>query len=376
LLYSFVRWVAEDAGAKGIRRLHFVARDGDTLRLIAKACRDIRETTDLMLLHGSRQSWHLAGLDIRETARQTWLTEHAERLTVRQFLERVGLTPDDVPRHDKADDLLGAEGVARMLEVLERPAVRAVLQRQVELRRHQVRRYLHQEGVSNQHRSAFVDLGWTGRMFSSLHTVFGEARDSLPPVYLFGLVRVEAVQGDYRAWLFDVESVKDVPVHRVAAALETFCLTDSGHTVGYNEDRSGLVTPVQKYGHDPAALRWGSDTLKQAIIRFTEEAGTAAALDRQTAIDLLKRFWYHPEPTEATAWGDAPYEDDQQGLLERRLARPSDWSEATRYLRDRSVPWASACWPAGARLRTPTAIRLLVQLAVKSGWITSPPEPL
>jgi hypothetical protein len=212
-----------------------------------------------------------------------------------------------------------------------------------------------------------VDLGWTGRSFSALARVADEGCIQTPHIFLLGLLKVAPVEFPYTAWLFDTSHLEDVPIYRIAAALETFCLSPSGHVTGYSQSDLGNIRPTVNYKVNRAAQLWGVKTLQDTVVAFAKAISfngeDTAPLKQDIAVSLLDAFWCEPSRAEATVWGQCPYEDDQQAQLPARLAEPLDLTKTVRDVLVRRDPWMGKCWPAGARRLTPGPVRFLAKLA-------------
>jgi hypothetical protein len=368
LLCSYVRWTAEQAQRAGVRRLYFVARDGDVLLRIALACPDLARDFDLRYLYGSRHSWYLAGVDASDLGSQPWLTEDADGLGPALFLARLGIHPDDMAvaldRGGFGEAPLGPDGLRGIVRALSTPAATTCIAQAVHDRRAIVHRYLRQEGMFDGVPSAIVDLGWAGRMFAALAAAVAAGGSTMPHVFLFGLLRIVPVTFPCTAWLFDATDPTDVPVHRIAAAVEAFCLSPTGHLTGYARDDDGEVVPVLNYADGQASRRWGVATLQSTIVAVaTLLDDDPPPLSRDTAVALLRMFWCRPSRAEAAAWSRCPYEVDQQATVSAGLASPLRLGPSVRRCLAGQDPWVGQQWRDGARRLTPYGVRAILALA-------------
>jgi len=316
LLFGFVHWCLAQAVERGLRRLYFVARDGQLLHRIAERLApawgfDI----ECRYLHGSRQAWHPAAADGADGL----------RALARGYLQQEGLL-DGTPW--------------AMVDI-------------------------------GWHGNLQRSLGRVLALGGSARPVTG---------FYFGLVPIAAVPaGDSASGYWNQLPARGHGVLRLNHALwEIFLSADHGSVLGYRE-AAGRFVPELREVRNERALAWGLPTLQAAVLRFVEvlaehfpavsasgpaAAGTAAVrigggaaysphdwLAATRAVYL--EFYRHPTRAEAATWGGIPFSGGQVEQDFHCLTPPRDgplWRGI--FQRDRPLYWwvegtlaQRACWP-------------------------------
>lgn len=95
LLFGFVQWCLEQANARGLKRIYFVARDGQILHRIAlRLVERWGYGVECRYLYGSRQAWNGAAIKRLEASQLGWLMPPTRFLSVEQVFGRVGVEPE------------------------------------------------------------------------------------------------------------------------------------------------------------------------------------------------------------------------------------------------------------------------------------------
>lgn len=342
ILAAYVLWVLRSASAEGIRRLYFLARDGEILYLIAQRLREkLSLDIDLRYLYGSRSVYHRSALATGDIAEATWAWRAMYRLRAVDVLNRLGLD-DDTARTELAR--LGIDPAAPVTDdLVDRitgdDAVRTTVRHTATGLLERVHAYLRQEGLCDGTAYAIVDTGWAGRIARALE-------DALPPDatpmrrgYFFGYMsRTDGYHSPevLRGYLFDEVAGTGFAGEFAQAygPLETFAVANHGMTVDFIVDDS--VEPVLASDTNPALADWPWELYRHTLLEFVDEwvldadlANTAADL-RPAVAEVLEEFWSHPTRDEARAWGAFVYEDDVLSKSRNRLA--VGWS-ATEFAR-------------------------------------------
>jgi hypothetical protein len=322
LLIPYVMWILSDAHRRDLRRLYFVARDGQILLAIARQLvSQLPFDGELQYFYGSRYAWQECDLN-----------SHA---------------PAPSARIDES----------RHLSLLEQ--------------------YFEQEGVFDPVPSGFVDIGWRG----SLHEIVASKQyvRGAPIIhgYVFGSTRNNYQFFEkYHAYAFDYG--QDYFPDPLLSDFESFrniaeCFAAANHnTVVRLERRDGVILPCFGQGWRKAARSWGIDTLHRAVteVATTLDLGGWVAEEprrmARVAKPVLRTFWQRPTLHEARAWACFPAEDGH-GPTERRqpFAEPfhaSDLGDISLLLQQR-MRKRPRFWLYGAIRLTPMPHRLIFAAA-------------
>jgi FMN phosphatase YigB (HAD superfamily) len=329
LLVGYALWVGAQARQRGIRRLYFVARDGQLMmRAAAPVLARLAPELECRYLYGSRQPWMLAGAQSDDLLRR-WLTVTSD-FTVRTTLARVDLTPeqayaisgDAMVDPAGADRPLSADERAQLADLLLGAPLVELVRSRVGAAAHVATAYLRQEGFADAVPSGLVDAGWNGTTAAAFDRILASA--GCPPVeHLFlgttAKARTAIDDGHHlTAWLADGVAnpsvVNDFPGLNVL--IEMFCAGTEGRLLTYRQDDTGAMAPVLSQPANDPPLAWGLRQMQSIAVRVAELA--APHLDESslhadtTAMTwaVLRQFWITPTRAEATAWGTFPWEEE------------------------------------------------------------------
>jgi FMN phosphatase YigB (HAD superfamily) len=337
ILSAYVLWVLNNAQREGIRRLYFVARDGEILYLIAqRLCAQLGLDLDLRYLYGSRSVYHRAGQATRGLDEASWAWKAMYRVPIGKVYERLGLTPDEanaarerLPRPTGPDELVEQW----MIDAIIADTVLAE-----DVRRHAVELhdllhdYLRQEGFCDGVPYALVDTGWSGRIVKALTENLPPDATPISRVWFFGYMKRSDGHQDpavVKGYLFDevAETGHVGDFDEAYGPLETFTVANHGVTVGFRRD-GDRVEPVLASPTNPTLDEWPWDLYREAVFRFVDEwvldadiAQLRADL-RPAVAAVLGDFWLRPTRAEAQAWGRYVYEDDILASSRNLLATP------------------------------------------------------
>ncbi len=331
LWFAFVEWCLDEASKRGVKRLYFVARDGQIMHRIAERIVAARKTPiECRYLYGSRQAWHPASIDRFSKEDLEWLLAPTRFLSVEQVLERVGLSADDFAAKLKAAGLsesIWKQNLTRELRtnlgnLLLTPELARAIEVSAEAKRKLVLRYLEQENFFDGTPRAVVDIGWNGNMQRSLAKLLftsGRTETSRLTGFYFGLRTVRKFSDDQvlvAYWPHSPESHEDIRDEN-GVMFELFAAADHGSVVGY-QAKDGRILPLMEAQANEAALNWGLISLQEAVLKFTD-----TWLAHQPAYDypqpefhsvtreIYRLFYEDPTQAEALAWAAFPYSTDQ-----------------------------------------------------------------
>jgi len=380
ILTAYVMWVLEQATQAGVQRLYFVSRDGYLLHKIAqRIAPSINSKTELRYLYGSRQAWHLPGIRRIDTEHLGWLLDPTRGMSLRHILARVDLTPENLESDlltagfavEKWNQTLCHNELNRLAEMLLSPVTAEMISANAERRRKVALAYLTQEGLTDETKWAIVDLGWHGRLQTSLMSLLGD--DSIVGYY-FALFGHPKESGELNAYFCDADvGLGHLNSALTAPMMEIFCSVDHGMTTGYEHNGERIVPILDQQGEP--LREWGIVTLHQAVlsfvdcvVRFRSSAPNQQNL-RPMIVKLMQSWWCCPEPHQARLWGRFPYQDDQVSGVYEKVAAPYSWLDCLLacWRRGNWVSRSRIEWTHGSVVLTSLDKRLLVA-AVGNIW--------
>lgn len=384
VLSAFVVWLLREAHRSGIRKLWFVARDGQVMLRMARRLADrMGLDVDLGYLYAGRQVVHLAGLQRIDDAALAWLTGGAGILPLAAVLERADLKPEDlasaIERHGlPREGVLGWDAMARLRVFFADAEVQAMVLQRAEARRGTLHAYYRSCGLIDGERCAVVDIGWRGSVLRSLFNVLGPEQGARHRFLYFGLyARPADVPGaDMAAYCFDVSGSQrfgtghDIP--SLTSVMEIFCQADHGPVLSV-ECQDGEFAPRLRSSVDMPHSDWDVAYFQECMERYAavlrldllpEAGGDLRGLCER----LLRLLMQAPLPGEARILGGVQYVDDQGGTAAQPFAeayRVEDWRASVRAgaLPQKTLAW----WTEGAWTLTPATVRLLLVAARRLG---------
>jgi predicted HAD superfamily hydrolase len=332
VLFGFVHSCLQKAQEKGIKRLYFVARDGQILHKIAEViCRNWHYDIDCRYLYGSRQAWNAPALQEIGETELSWIFSNTTFLSVDAVCERVNIKPKQI------QDILNRHGFAtakwnlnlnshereRLKRVfIEKEVVDIILATATTYREKAIG-YFRQEQLDGLP-FAIVDVGWTGsslRSFSKVLQSAGFYPQSGTHGFFFALEkRLKASAKDQLlAYFYDAEAPvgNRSNICQYRCLFELFVSADHGGTKEY--DRNGdKYFPVLRYEKNEVAINWGLYVLHEAAVEFANQF-TSNLTPQECSVDLflkatdilMEEFVNNPSTKEAKTFGSFLMAEDQ-----------------------------------------------------------------
>lgn len=385
-LVGYALWTLAQARLRGIKRLYYVARDGEVMMRVAQqVIGRLAPDIEIRYLYGSRQPWILAASAYSDDVLRRWITV-ATDFTARTALARVRLTPEQVHAEtqlpythpDRADaPLLPAEREELVDRLLQEPLgslVRAAAQDCAE----RAIEYMRQEGLYDDVPTALVDAGWggrTARAFDVLQEAAGGARVTHLFVGMTGHIddAPEHAGVDVVPWLFNQQihpdSVRGLQSPNVL--VEMFCAGTVGRTTDYVSDGHRMVPVLNSPINEPV-VAWGIREVHDIAVRVAELVREQLPIDAGSidcapfAWEALRAFWTTPSSSEVAAWGTFPWEEELADPFQPVAERVTTTSVVRRVLRgDRSLRRNNS-WRAGTARRSGQPWRSMLQ---SKAWV-------
>jgi predicted HAD superfamily hydrolase len=378
LWFGFAEWCLDEAQKRGIKRLYFVARDGQVFHKIASEIARRRGIpVECRYLYGSRQAWHLPGLEKLDEAAFKWIFNRQRYLTAEQVFKRVGLYPEAFQSDLAAIGILksgwtadlSTEQAQRLRDLLHTPRLLEAVQQSVVAARDLAIRYLEQECVLDGMPYALVDIGWHGNMQRSFGTLLraDKFRKNLPVTGMyFGLQfhPPDTALDQYVSYWPGAPSELWALRTLNVALLEMMAAADHGTVLGYRE-KDGAFSPILDGDRNEAALAWGLELLHAAVIQFTKTWLGFASLsqDRRVEFQALSRqvllnFVNAPTTSEANAWAQFPHSGEQIERHKENIAPALSFREAISFV-IKSERRPAGWWAEGSQVRRPNVVLAL-----------------
>ena len=341
VLFGFVFWCLEQAQAKGIKRLYFVARDGQILLRIAEIiCANWDYDIDCRYLYGSRQAWHFPAILQIGEVELDWIFDPTYFLSVRSICKRVNLEPQKIKnvllRHEFSeetwDNNLDNQQRTLLKKVFQESEVSNLIISIADEYREKAIGYFDQEGLFDKIPFGIVDIGWNGRLQRSLSKLLSVA-NMYPEFGVYGFYfglskRLKAHPTDnLLAYFSDVDkpSIRD-GICRYRGLFELFVAADHGGTVRF-EKYDNKYVPILRSEKNQAALNWGLETQQMAITIWTKNiisSLTKKECNPELFVELseilLNNFIFHPSTQESTVFGSFMVAEDQNEHIAYKLA--------------------------------------------------------
>ncbi|WP_290651126.1 hypothetical protein [Aquisalimonas sp.] len=385
VLVGYVLWLLRRAKRLGLRRLYFVSRDGQILLDIARRLSQNIAGLDIELryFYGSRQALRIAGLRAIDDEALAWILRRTGERSVRSYLARVALTPEDIRASLFEVGLnepdwsmpLSEKSHKALSDVLMRGAPAEMILQRASDSRDLLIRYAQQENMLDAGEWGLVDTCGRGQMLNALAHVVVEAGAVTPTAFYFQLMQGGEQTADYcqREAYFCDESrqwgyIKVIP--DLTNIIEIACAGDHGLVLGYSE-REGQIVPVLKAEQNSAAIDAGLGLLRQSCATFVDnlvlnpEAVRVGADVRAASAEIIRTFWYNPDRWEALAWGAMPVETDHAGLSVRPLSQPYTAGDVILAIRQLRHPSHGRLWPQGSFAASSDLQKLLIRIGAK-----------
>jgi hypothetical protein len=372
-MVAFLLWIRDQCDELGIRRIEFLARDGELpFQMAQEMPEDYWDRFDLGYLHCGRRSWSLAAAPLIGVRRwvdagiaddSSFLLHSATSIPFSSLLDRCGLDIGDLPATTELSNLsrgamLDREGADEWCRVLGTGDLDAAIEAAAQTPMQLVLDFLEQQELGTES-IALVDVGWRGQQAWLMSALIKEVTGCEPMHLHFGGHRVvRELEDSYRVrrFAFDDEPPKNQFASPVAC-VEMFLASGKARLVGYERRDDGRVEEVFEDDHSAVHDRTREDLWRGAR-RIAANMASSSDLARwgliHTPLDaevreVLMSFWNDPDMAEVSALADLMFENDDTGDAIGRIIRPYEprevfgraliprqWREASLLMTDRS----------------------------------------
>ena len=394
LLFGYVRWVLAEAHARGVRRLYFLARDGQILKRVAEQMLPgLGLDLELRYLYASRRAWLLAAVAGRDATEQSLALTADDSVDMESVLGRIGVDRATVHHYLRerkiSIDALSTDARRQALRtMLITSPFDAALRTQAVEEASLAEAYFRQEGLFDGQQVAIVDIGWKGRLQGALSRLLRAGGSAVQPVGFYLGLRETPPRDQAGETLAYLRGAAGRAVNPSLA--ELFCAADHGTLLGYERSTDGTILPLLAAARDEDALGWGLELLQEGIVEFTAKMTDAyevlLAHDllcpqtlRDAGVRAIERLVSRPSRAEADLLGAFPHSDNQYhtdmtelaptvspATLLRAFLKPTSLAKRT-YWQQATVARST---PAARMLLTlwRTRIAALPRLRKQLGW--------
>ena len=380
VLTAFVLWTLQTAHAHGIKRLYFIARDGQILYQIAqKLIGRLGLDIDLRYLYGSRHAWFLPSLSDLTSHDVDWLTMRHSYLSLRVIANRTGMDADYLRERFASQTNAPVEldqDISRfdreVKELLSTPEVKARILEGAARKRPLVAGYLRQEGLLDDVPFSIVDLGWRGTLQRAVTKVIDSVSSRERVIYgmYFGVDLLEAdrVCENNIMLSYSFATHDSIPAHwRIKDILEFMASGDHGLVLGYEHDRGSYVPHLKEKGNGDVET-WGLRDLQRGIQGFVDSLLAQKDFDvtgwdvehfRRVVHGMFEGLVNHTTTREAEIIGRYPYKRDSFETFVEEYAPRFNLPHAFEHLMhpERQV----SSWMKVTYLRSSLAVRVLLR---------------
>jgi predicted HAD superfamily hydrolase len=384
VLFGFVNWCLEQAQKKGIKRLYFVARDGQILNKIAQViCSNWDYDIDCRYFYGSRQAWHAPALQEIGETELGWILDGTTFLSVNSVCERVNIKPrqiESVLKHNgfsksKWNLNLNRDERNQLREVFVQKEVVDLILATAATYREKAIAYFRQEQLDDGLPFAIVDIGWVGRAqrsFSNLLKSAGIYPESGVNGFYFALEKQrKSLPTDNLSAFYDLDKPNHQCISLYRHVFELFVTADHGGTMGYKQQENQYA-PVLRYEKNETAIDWGLYILQDAAVEFARQFTTnvsqqdcSSNLFLQATDILIESFIYNPSSSEAKVFGSFLIADDQGEKVLYQLAPAYSFINCLKLLIFGKQPFKGIWFPASL-VRSNPLIRIILNSNILS----------
>lgn len=324
LAYLYTSWLLHAAVKRGIRRVYFLARDGQIFMKVARELvRNWNLDVEVRYLYCSRESLLLPSFERMGDFERNWVTwGYLSSITVSEIGHRLGLTPDELaPFLGGALDgyrtdpglPVAKKDLPALHRALDEPGLAETVRRKTRPVFETALSYLEQEGFFDGVPYALADTGWRGSSQYAISALMQKGKlrpgEGVLGFYLGLNCDAHLLGNDtLEAFLFDWRSCsRDYTLYNFIC-FEMLFGADHPRTRSYLREPGGIV-PVLAEPPSEEQLRWVR-THHDHAVSFADRASRAQGFgvfdDAWTAVArrLSRAFICSPGPVEAEVYGE------------------------------------------------------------------------
>ncbi|MFZ3118466.1 MAG: hypothetical protein WA159_09120 [Variovorax sp.] len=388
MFYGFVHDLMKQAVNEGIKKLYFLARDGYLLKIIAEEIiARFHYNIEIRYLYTSRQATYLASIFCVTPSHFPWIFQEMDNvITFDVVAKRLHFEPNiligyfdadlnqSIVRHGFGNRLTQQLITRLQAELLRNTNLRIKIESEAKACRENAISYFEQEGLLQDERIGFVDIGWKGTLQDAIFKILKSKKPGFKITsYYLAVTHFSAHTSPENrkvpAYMFPSTKPGMGPM------LELLLQCEHGTTVSYRRDEGGRFEPVLKA---PSAHLedWGLDGYKQGIRAFSRtlsqslaanpEIETTYAAITPILIELLK----DATPEVAATLGELHYSGNLEESNVRKFAPAFTAAEALKYMMSgKKHRGFYTQWIDASCTRSPLVPRLLIKLDPRNNFL-------
>ncbi|MFR8070732.1 MAG: hypothetical protein ACLU79_15910 [Clostridium sp.] len=336
-IYLYILWVIQEAKKRNIKRLYFLARDGQIFFKVAKIiCKKKNIDIECRYLYCSRIAWRIPQYFLMQEKCLDYICQRSMNLNINKMFERTSLAEEQIQQFC---ELLNIEEKdrERLLNYNEANIIKEKLRKsrifletvyeKSKIEYANTIQYLQQEGLTDNEHFAIVDTGWVGSMQESLSELLSyyKKKPIVTEGFYVGLFQTpkDSFQ-KYYPYLFSSNRGLWEKVRFNNNLLECMCGATDGMTVGY-EKVNNIWKPRFASVHNLNSDRWDIEANHALVVQYAECMCCSNTIfdityreSKKITGKLMEAFMMHPTKDEAESYGRYLFSDDmtEKGVLE------------------------------------------------------------
>jgi FMN phosphatase YigB (HAD superfamily) len=326
-MLMYVLWIMREASKRDIKQLCFISRDGYIPYVICKKIANkLGYNFKIHYVHGSRQSWHIAGLRQFDEKTFNWLFNFFNASSINSLFKRLGTTwenatelvPEIKKTFNNPDDSVSEKTISLFKDLL---TTNVSFQNHVldiaSQKRGLLMDYLSDNTIDLSEKTGMIEIGWQGNTRVSFENAIGDANANNLHWFYLGLNLNVSSKDPSRYSTFLFGPMLDYkPIDALPQIFESFCFAPHGSVKGF-EKINGKTVATFNESTELALDKWGRQTYLDIFDAYCDNLPLEILQNsnipnmRSTAYDLLKQFCESPSRADAEIWGDLPFIHDQ-----------------------------------------------------------------
>lgn len=370
ILISYCYWIISMSNRMKIKKLYFLARDGQILKKISEILiKKLNYNIKCEYLYVSRQSLRICNLDLNNETDLKWLLKNSKDvpLTKDLLLKRLALSMTDILNSKFNQYKIDNTSPKKQFKAfLKDSTVRKIINEHVKKERKIALEYFEKKGLFNSENYAFVDVGWQGRIPLMLRSMLDKSQ--LQFFYMGNLNPNKVFDIQIYSWLFDNENHLER-----TSFFDNTCATDLLEVITSADHETLLHYGQLKVGDpidnkDTDLLNWGIEEYHDILLKYADsillelyKLESYNDIIKEISFQKIKKLILNPTLNEAKIFGNFRYSSEQTNSFKQFLGEKMTVIKTLQLLKlqrgqRKSYP---AIWQQGSLKQSSPMVRLL-----------------